>query len=143
MKSKNNIDGYERLRIGSNIRKWRSMKEMKQKELATALRMSEAAVSNMENDLTDFSLSQLEDIALALEIEIGQLFCDPQEKLVEMKNLKTGNELSNSVVMDKDLVYALIGSIKQKDEHIQHTLQNMSNTLEKFLEHNKKRALIN
>jgi transcriptional regulator with XRE-family HTH domain len=71
MKKKNNIDGYERLRIGSNIRKWRNMKEMKQKDLAAALRLSEAAVSNMENDLTDFSLSQLEDIALILEIEIG------------------------------------------------------------------------
>ena len=74
MKTRKNAGGYERLRIGSNIRKWRNIKEVKQKDLATALKMSEAAISNMENDLTDLTLSQLEDISVTLDIEIEKLF---------------------------------------------------------------------
>jgi transcriptional regulator with XRE-family HTH domain len=46
--------------------------------------MSEAAVSNLENDLTDITLSQLEDIAIVLDIEVEHLFSDPQE-MVEKK----------------------------------------------------------
>ena len=57
MKKKNNVGGYERIKIGTNIRKWRGIKDMKQKDLASALRMSEAAISNIENDLTDVTLS--------------------------------------------------------------------------------------
>ena len=134
MKKKNNIDGYERLKIGSNIRKWRSMKDMKQKELAAALQLSEAAVSNMENDLTDFSLSQLEDIALTLEIDIEQLFCDPREKMNPVFNQPTAQESVYSLVMDKEWIYALIGSIKEKDDQIKHALQNMTITMQQLFE---------
>lgn len=134
MKKKNNIDGYERLKIGSNIRKWRSMKDMKQKDLAAALQLSEAAVSNMENDQTDFSLSQLEDIALTLEIDIEQLFCDPREKIVPVNNKSTEQDTTASLVMDKDWIYALIGSIKEKDDQIKHALQNMTITMQQLFE---------
>ena len=33
MKYKMNIGGYERMKIGANIRKWRSVKDIKQKDL--------------------------------------------------------------------------------------------------------------
>ena len=134
MKKKNNIDGYERLRIGSNIRKWRNMKEMKQKDLAAALRLSEAAVSNMENDLTDFSLSQLEDIALILEIEIEQLFSDPQDKIAPSINKVNSGEYAPSLVMDKEWIYALLGTIKEKDDQIKNALQNMTLTMQQLFE---------
>ena len=74
MKTKKNIDGYERLKIGSNIRKWRTLKDIKQKDLAESLKLSEAAISNLENDLTDITLSQLEDISLAIDIPVETLF---------------------------------------------------------------------
>ncbi len=140
MKKKNNIDGYERLKIGSHIRKWRGVKDMKQKELAAALRISEAAVSNMENDMTDLTLSQLEDIALALEIDIEQLFSDPQDQIAPMRN---GNESKNEniaqTLMDKETVYALIGSIQQKDNEIKSVLNNMVSVLDKFISYGSAR----
>ena len=121
MKKKNNAGGYERIKVGANIRKWRNMKEMKQKDLAHGLRMSEAAVSNLENDLTDITLSQLEDIAIVLDIEVEQLFSDPQE-MVEKKY--TDAEQEKKFVMEPEWIYALIGSIQKKDEQIKTVLDN-------------------
>jgi len=121
MKKKNNAGGYERIKVGSNIRKWRSIKEVKQKDLAHGLRLSEAAVSNLENDLTDITLSQLEDIAIVLDIEVEQLFSDPQE-MVEKKY--TDAEQEKKFVMEPEWIYALIGSIQKKDEQIKTVLDN-------------------
>jgi transcriptional regulator with XRE-family HTH domain len=121
MKKKNNAGGYERIKIGTNIRKWRSIKEMKQKDLAHGLRMSEAAVSNLENDLTDITLSLLEDIAIVLDIELEQLFSDPQE-MVE-KNY-SATEQDKKFVMEPEWIYALIGSIQKKDEQLKTVLDN-------------------
>ncbi len=132
MKRKNNAGGYERVKIGSNIRKWRSVKDIKQKDLAAALRMSEAAISNIENDLTDISLSQIEDISIKLDIEIAQLFSDPQEVIFQ-KPLLNNVEPSSSYVMEKDLVYALIGSIQKKDEQMKDVLSNVITTMDKLV----------
>ena len=121
MKKKNNAGGYERIKVGANIRKWRNMKEMKQKDLAHGLRMSEAAVSNLENDLTDITLSQLEDIAILLDIEVEQLFSDPQE-MVDKKY--SADEQDKKFVMEPEWIYALIGSIQKKDEQIKTVLDN-------------------
>ncbi len=122
MKKKNNAGGYERIKVGANIRKWRNMKEMKQKDLAHGLRMSEAAVSNLENDLTDITLSQLEDIAIVLDIEVEQLFSDPQE-MVDKKY--SADEQDKKFVMEPEWIYALIGSIQKKDEQIKTVLDNI------------------
>ena len=121
MKKKNNAGGYERIKVGSNIRKWRSIKDVKQKDLASGLRMSEAAVSNLENDLTDITLSQLEDIAIVLDIEVEQLFSDPQE-MVDKKY--SADEQEKKFVMEPEWIYALIGSIQKKDEQIKTVLDN-------------------
>jgi transcriptional regulator with XRE-family HTH domain len=122
MKKKNNAGGYERIKVGSNIRKWRSIKDVKQKDLASGLRMSEAAVSNLENDLTDITLSQLEDIAIVLDIEVAQLFTDPQE--VVNKNYNAVDQ-DKKFVMEPEWIYALIGSIQKKDEQIKTVLDNI------------------
>jgi len=122
MKKKNNAGGYERIKVGSNIRKWRSIKDVKQKDLASGLRLSEAAVSNLENDLTDITLSQLEDIAIVLDIEVEQLFTDPQE--VVNKNYAL-TEQDKKFVMEPEWIYALIGSIQKKDEQIKTVLDNI------------------
>ena len=122
MKKKNNAGGYERIKVGSNIRKWRSIKDVKQKDLASGLRLSEAAVSNLENDLTDITLSQLEDISIVLDIDVEQLFTDPQE--VVNKNYAS-TEQDKKFVMEPEWMYALIGSIQKKDEQIKTVLDNI------------------
>ena len=130
MKQKNNAGGYERMRIGSTIRKWRNIKEVKQKDLAASLRMSEAAISNIENDLTDVTLSQIEDIALTLDITIEQLFSDPQDAL--STNTYSNNDPTNQMVMERELIYALIGSIEKKDEQLKEVFNNVMYTMKKL-----------
>ena len=128
MKTTQNIEGYERIKIGSHIRKWRNIKDLKQKELAKALRVSEAAISNMENDLTDITLSQIEDISIALNVPFEDLFTDPQEAI--HKYSEQTKEVKTSQVMEKDLIYALLGSIQKKEQQFEEWMQKMTETLE-------------
>lgn len=129
MKKEKNANGYARLRIGSNIRKWRNIKEIKQKDLAVALRLSEAAISNIENDLTDITLSQIEDISVTLDVPVEYLFTDPQETLSEVSYASSNAETKNQFVMDKELLYTLIGSIQKKDEQLKDVVQQVMYTM--------------
>lgn len=130
MKTPKNIGGYERIGIGANIRKWRGIKGIKQKDLASALRLSEASISNMENDMTNLTLSQIEDLAIALEIEVGQLFSDPGEVLAAELPSREPADGDRHVLMDRELVYALIGSIHQKDEQLRHRLEQVMHCID-------------
>lgn len=128
MKTHKNIEGYERIKIGAHIRKWRNIKDVKQKQLATALRISEAAVSNIENDLTDITLSQMEDISIALNVPFEDLFTDPREKMHQYAELD--REGRTTQVMEKDLLYTLIGSIQKKEQQWEDWMQKMIDKLE-------------
>ncbi|HMJ47892.1 MAG TPA: helix-turn-helix transcriptional regulator [Ferruginibacter sp.] len=70
-----------KFKIGENVRKWRILQGVKQKELAARLNLSEAAVSNIENDISVPTLHHVEDIATALGISISILLMDPQQIL--------------------------------------------------------------
>ncbi len=132
MKRKHPIDYADRLKIGSNIRKWRNIKEVKQKELAASLRLSEAAISNIENDITDVTLSQLESISMTLDIPVEQLFTDPQETCRPGGLYPAAEAVEkHQMVMDKEVVYAIIDSMQKKDEQMQQVLQNMLLTMKK------------
>jgi transcriptional regulator with XRE-family HTH domain len=128
MKHRQNAGGYDRLKIGSNIRKWRGIKQIKQKDLAHALQLSEAAISNIENDLTDVSLSQLEDISITLQLELEQLFIDPE--LVMQQHLKpTIREQEQRIMFEPEWYYSLIGNLQKKDDEIKHVLDEVMNKL--------------
>ena len=88
MKIKNRLPKNYEFKIGSYVRKWRMLKDIKQKELAIRLQMSEAAVSNLENDITIPTLRQVEDIADALAITIDMLLSGPEKLLNERLALK-------------------------------------------------------
>lgn len=132
MKRKNNVDYADRLKIGGNIRKWRNIKEVKQKELAASLHLSEAAISNIENDITDVTLSQLENISITLDVPVEQLFTDPQETLRSGTVYASGETVEkNQMVMDKEVLYAILDSMQKKDQQMQHVLQNLLLTMKK------------
>ncbi len=133
MKKKNNISGYERLKIGSNIRKWRNIKSVKQREMASALRLSEAAISNIENDLTDVTLSQLEDISAMLDIPVENLFTDPQDSITSNNYVAENENPKNHFVLEKEMLYAIIGSIQKKDEQLQTVMQDVLSTMKKMV----------
>lgn len=128
MKTQKNIEGYERIRIGAHIRKWRNIKDVKQKQLACALRISEAAISNIENDLTDVTLSQIEDIAIALNVPFEDMFTDPGEKIYQ--TAEQNKEIRIEQVMEKDLLYTLLGTLKKNEQQWETWMQKMIEKLE-------------
>jgi transcriptional regulator with XRE-family HTH domain len=140
MKRKNDGTNDNRLKIGANIRKWRNIKEMKQKDLASALQLSEAAISNIENDLTDVSLRQLEDISTALNIPVEKLFSDPQDSFVLNESLAPYHTERNHPFMDKELLNAMLNSLQKKDEQLQSIMQNVLHTMSALLQDEKKIA---
>jgi transcriptional regulator with XRE-family HTH domain len=86
---------YEKLfETGSNIRKWRILKNMKQEDLAEEIDISLVSLSKIENGKTNIPLSRLFDIAVALGIHIQLLFSDPFI-VIQQRDLKDKNELSN------------------------------------------------
>ncbi|MEO7528559.1 MAG: helix-turn-helix transcriptional regulator [Chitinophagaceae bacterium] len=129
MKSRNYLNGGYKLKIGGNIRKWRNLKGIKQKELAVILELSEAAISNIENNNTDITLSQLEDISTGLNISVEQLFCDPQENFSASLTSNVQDNKYQQSFLEKDLLNAMIKSMQQKDEQLQVIMQNVLHTM--------------
>ena len=129
MKKKNCLTKEYKLKIGANIRKWRNLKGIKQKELATALNLSEAAISNIENNITDVTLSQLEDISLGLDISIEKLFTDPQETINLPLRSITTNDKPLQNLPETDLMSAVISSLQKKDEQLHTIMQNVLHTM--------------
>jgi transcriptional regulator with XRE-family HTH domain len=60
-------------KLGENLRKLRLKKDMSQVDLATALNVDRAYISNIENGRMNPTLSTLEKIAGALEIPMSEL----------------------------------------------------------------------
>jgi transcriptional regulator with XRE-family HTH domain len=135
MKKNDFPDKEYKVKIGGNIRKWRNLKGIKQKELASILKLSEAAISNMENDLTDLTLSQLEDISMALDIPVEQLFTDPQETFTLPLSSINGKQ---NHVFEKELLNAVITSMQKKDEQLQTIMQNVLHTMTVIVQDEKK-----
>lgn len=61
------------IKLGQNLRKLRLKKKMSQVDLATALNVDRAYISNIENGRMNPTLSTLEKIAGALGISMSEL----------------------------------------------------------------------
>lgn len=140
MKKKNYLSKEYKLKIGGNIRKWRNLKGIKQKELALALDLSEAAISNIENNITDVTLSQLEDISLGLDVPVEQLFTDPRENIGTSATVQAATEKQYQPLLEKELLHAVINSMQKKDEQLQVIMQNVLHTMSALVQEEKKLA---
>lgn len=137
IKKKTNVPVYK-FRIGSNIRKWRNIKDIKQKELANALNLSEAAVSNIENDVTNITITQLEDISQALNVSLEQLLSDPQDRIKnDHPGILSGKENAIGQGMENELLKAIIASMEKKDQQLQLIMQQLIHTMEALLQQDK------
>jgi transcriptional regulator with XRE-family HTH domain len=63
----------DRLRVGTNIKKWRSFRGIKQQNLACTIGISRVTLSKYENGRTEISVILLSDIARALAITLDEL----------------------------------------------------------------------
>lgn len=134
MTQTNAIPREYKLKIGANVRKWRNLKSIKQKQLARTLNLSEAAMSNIENDLTNISLRQLEDIANAIDVTVEQLLSDPEDSY----NSVSENAGKKTTIFEKELLTAMIGSLMKKDEQLEKIMENVLHTMASYLEKENK-----
>ena len=129
MKKRNDANREYKVKIGGNMRKWRNLQGIKQKELALLLQLSEAAISNIENNITDVTLSQLEDISTGLGITVEQLFTDPQENFSTVSAPGKEGLKQYQPLFEKELLNAVIASMQKKDEQLQSIMQNVLHTM--------------
>lgn len=133
MIKKKNAISTNKFRVGGNIRKWRNIKDIKQKDLANSLKLSEAAVSNIENDVTNITLTQLEEISTILNVTIEQLLSDPQEQYGNPVLVSPDPFIKDQKnPLEKELMHAIISSLEKKDQQLQVMIQHfieMMNTL--------------
>lgn len=135
---RNKYNSANKFRIGSNIRKWRNIKDIKQKDLASALHISEAAVSNIENDVSNITLGQLEEISIALNVSIEQLLSDPQDKFrIPTANSNAEKEDKELLLLDKELLNAVIASMEKKDQQLQVIMQHFIHAMTVLMQQEK------
>jgi len=133
---RNKYSSANKFRIGTNIRKWRNIKDIKQKDLASALHISEAAVSNIENDVSNITLGQLEEISIALNVSIEQLLSDPQDKF-RIPTANSNPEKEDRQVLDKELLNAVISSMEKKDQQLQVIMQHFIHAMTVLVQQEK------
>jgi transcriptional regulator with XRE-family HTH domain len=115
-----------KMKIGANVRKWRDLRGLKQKDLAEMVNYSESTISNIENDVLSATLHQIEDIAEALEINFLQLFTDPQQSIVindsphSISNIGTQQNH-----IDKDMVQIMLERMDKKDNQMQSFMKDI------------------
>lgn len=127
-----------KFKIGNNIRKWRNIKDIKQKDLAFALQISEAAVSNIENDVSNITVGQLEEIAIALNVSIEQLLSDPHDKFrIPPASCYSTSEQDEQRLLDKELLTAIITSLEKKDQQLQSIMQHFLHAMSILMQEEK------
>ena len=60
--------------IGTNIRKLRTAKALSQEELAFRAQIDRSYLSEIENGYKNLSVNVLDQIAAALDVQIGEMF---------------------------------------------------------------------
>jgi len=98
-------------KIGENILYWRKLKGLKQDDLAARVGISTAALSNIENGISQPHIGRLEDIAEALEIEVALLFQNPQQLFSSNNNLVQGSQALTH--FERDLLQRFTAAIEK------------------------------
>lgn len=90
------------LNIGENIKAFRSIKKLSQKEVALTIGIDQAQYSRIESGKVEPTLSSLKKIADALSISVGDLFSD--EKPVDINSFDADlvEKLRLLAELDKD-----------------------------------------
>jgi len=98
-------------KVGENILYWRKLKGLKQDDLAARVGISTAALSNIENGISQPHIGRLEDIAEALEIEVALLFQNPQQLFSSNNNLVQGSQALTH--FERDLLQRFTAAIEK------------------------------
>lgn len=74
------------MKIGLKIKELRTLRGLTQLELASRCELTKGYISQLENDLTEPSISTLEDILLALGTNFKEFFSDTTDEKIVFSN---------------------------------------------------------
>jgi transcriptional regulator with XRE-family HTH domain len=120
-----------KIKIGANVRLWRNLRGLKQKDLAEKVDYSESTISNIENDSLPPTLHQMEDIAAALQINIIQLFSEPKviNNTFNESPHSVGNIETQQNHTDKEVLQIMLERMDKKDEQTQTFMKDIVNSI--------------
>ena len=70
------------MNIGKKIKELRSLRGLTQEELANRCELTKGYISQLENDLTEPSISTLEDILLSLGSNFSEFFSEEKDEKI-------------------------------------------------------------
>lgn len=88
------------MQIAENIKKKRKEKKISQKKLAELIDKSERTVQNYESGQTDFSMSMIKDIAIALDINFRELLAAPEHQDGMHIGISAENSYQNKYMLE-------------------------------------------
>lgn len=97
--------------VGSNIRKYRLMKKMRQEDLAEKAGLSTNYVGALERGEKVPSLETLIDILNALDISADMVLCDVIYKGYEVKHSLLAEKLDKLTQEDRARIYDVIDTL--------------------------------
>jgi hypothetical protein len=97
--------------VGSNIRKYRLMKKMRQEDLAEKAGLSTNYVGALERGEKVPSLETLIDILNALDISADMVLCDVIHKGYEVKHSLLAEKLDKLTQEDRARIYDVIDTL--------------------------------
>ena len=107
-------------KVGRDIKHWREFKQMKQDEMARKLKITPAALSQIENGKIDITVGRIEQIARILEIDFLFLLESPQQ-VINFSSNQSSQEGVNKVQqhsINEELIAALKSELQTKNEQI-------------------------
>jgi transcriptional regulator with XRE-family HTH domain len=110
----------EEIAIGTNIRKWRIDKDIKQEDLARRIGIDREVLSKIENNKKDVSFSLMKNLANGLEITLKELIFLRPNGVSFFQNAPYSNGIYNLQNLNQNdpvlisLLKEIIENLKQK-----------------------------
>ena len=118
------------MNIGKKIKELRSLRGLTQEELANRCELTKGYISQLENDLTEPSISTLEDILLSLGSNFSEFFSEEKDE----KIIFTKEDYFEKIENDQKTKWLVVNSQKNEMEPILVELEKDAQT-EKDLPH--------
>lgn len=118
------------MNIGKKIKELRSLRGLTQEELANRCELTKGYISQLENNLTEPSISTLEDILLSLGSNFSEFFSEEKDE----KIIFTKEDYFEKIEDDQKTKWLVVNSQKNEMEPILVELEKDAQT-EKDLPH--------
>lgn len=116
--------------IGQKIKELRMLRGLTQEELANRCELTKGYISQLENDLTEPSISTLEDILMSLGSNFSEFFSDAKDE----KIIFTKDDYFEKIESNHRIKWLVVNSQKNEMEPILVELDSSAET-EKDLPH--------